>query len=96
MTCKSVERKIFTVYNKNGFAFKFDENQGYSWRYGVDFGEFLGMAGQFENWSNDKLNYSRVEVLHENEGVIATFTQADVCNFDGKDFLNGDVTNDRE
>ena len=45
------------------------------------------MEGQFENWSNEKVNYSRVEVFHENKGLIATFTKADVCNFDAPEFV---------
>ena len=71
MNCKSIERKIFTVYNKNGAYLEFDANQGYFWRHGIDKGFFF-----------DKVNYSVIEVLHNEFGLVAVFTQADVCNLD--------------
>jgi hypothetical protein len=88
MGCEKIEQKIFTIYNKNGFAFKFDANQGYHWRYGVDEGEFIEMAGDYETWSNGKVNHSKIEVWRNDIELVAVFTDADVCNFDGTEFLN--------
>ena len=86
MNCKSIERKIFTVYNKNGFAFKFDANDGYYWQYAVDEGKVENL-GQFEIVEDDKLDRSKIEVLHNEDGLVAVFIDADVCNFDGKEFV---------
>ena len=94
MSCESTESKIFTVYNKNGFAFKFDANDGYFWKHAVDEGKVQN-SGQFQIVGDDKLYRSIIEVWLKDEGLVAVFTQADVCHFDGKEFLNAGKTNDR-
>ena len=83
------EPNIFTVYNKNGFAFKFDANQGYSWDYATDEVNKVKVetswGGQFVG--DDICDRSTIEVWQNDKVLVAVFTQADVCNFDGKEFV---------